>query len=109
VKNNEQGILNSILEYLAIKHVLAIHVRNSGAIIQREGKTFFGKPKASQRGVADVICVHKGTPIAIEVKTESGVVSPYQLDWADRWQEAGGQYLIARDVREVQKFIEMAP
>lgn len=52
------------------------------------------------KGVADLIGIWRGWPLAIEVKTPTGVVSPEQRVWLEAWQRHGGQAFIFRSVKE---------
>lgn len=106
LKVKEQDILNQIMDYLARKKVVHAHVRNTGAIFIRDGKTRFGRPKFHQKGVPDVLGCHNGKPIAIEVKSAVGKVSPEQLEWLRRWEDAGGYFIVSRNVQHVVDFIE---
>lgn len=107
LKVKEQDIVRSILDYLRYRGIPHAHVRNTGAIIQRGGKTFFARNRNPQIGVADIIGAYKGTPIAIEVKSPVGKVSPDQESWLSTWSnKGGGAYCIARSVEHVEQFLQ---
>lgn len=101
----EQDILNSIIQVLLLKGVLAVHVRTTGVIINRDGKTFFGKSKFNehQRGAADIIFAYKGVPVACEVKTKTGRIRPDQAQWLEKWTKKpnSGYSFVARSVDDV--------
>lgn len=101
----EQDILNAIMDFLKIKQAHVAHVRNTGTIIRTGNKTFFGRNKRNQPGVADIIGVYKGKPIAIEVKSPVGRVSPEQTAWLSQWGSSGGFFVVARSVDHVDQFI----
>lgn len=105
LKVKEQDIVRAILEYLTYRKITHAHVRNTGTIINRGGKTFFGRNKNNQPGVADILGVYKGVPIAIEVKSETGKVRDEQENWLLEWSKSGGAYCIARSVDHVEQFI----
>jgi hypothetical protein len=54
-------------------------------------------------GVPDILGVHKGRMIAIELKAPKGTVSPAQQEFIDRINEAGGLAFVARSLDDVIK------
>ncbi len=46
-------------------------------------------------GVADIICLRKGTGYALELKKMGGRVSEAQNTWLMKWEKAGGIWAIA--------------
>lgn len=106
LKTKEQDIVNAILDYLMYRKIVHAHIRNTGAIIKRDGKTFFARNKRNQPGIADILGVYKGVPIAIEVKSEVGKVRPEQETWLNEWANSGGAYCVARSVDHVEQFLE---
>lgn len=57
------------------------------------------------KGVADIIGIYEGRPIAIEVKAPKGKVSKDQEVFLTNWHEAGGDLCIARSVKDVEFFL----
>jgi Holliday junction resolvase len=57
----------------------------------------------SERGVADIIGIYMGKPLAIEVKSEKGRLSKYQERWLKRFENAGGIAFVARSVDDVEE------
>lgn len=106
LKTKEQDIVNAILDYLMYRKIVHAHIRNTGAIIKRDGKTFFARNKRNQPGIADILGVYKGVPMAIEVKSEVGRLSPEQDVWLNEWADSGGVYCIARSIEHVEQFLE---
>jgi len=108
LKIKEQDVLSSIIEYLMRSNIPHVHVRNTGSIINRNGNTFFAKPKFHQKGAPDIMGACNGKAFAIEVKSETGRISEEQIDWLHKWENYGGGYfIIARNVESVQQFIEV--
>jgi hypothetical protein len=70
---------------------------------QRFGKPGRGTSHSSAKGVADLLGIYKGKPLAIEVKTKSGELSLVQFQWLTEFQRAGGIMLIATCVEDVQR------
>lgn len=102
----EQDILNQIMEFLSRKKIKHAHVRNTGTIFVRNGKTSFGRPKFHQKGVPDILGCHKGKALAIEVKSATGRLSDEQIDWLKTWELAGGYFIVSRNLDQVINFIE---
>ena len=59
------------------------------------------------RGVADFLGVHRGRPVAIEVKCGKDRLSAEQTKFLVHWNQAGGLAIVARDVAEVAKALEI--
>ena len=102
----EQDILNQIMDYLSRRNVKHVHIRNTGAIFVREGKTRFGRPKFHQKGAPDIMGCFNGRAFAIEVKSASGRVSDEQIAWLKGWEDAGGYFVVSRNLEQVVHFID---
>ena len=59
----------------------------------------------SYRGIPDLIAVKDGITLFIEVKTEKGRQSEYQLKFEDNIVSHGGHYFIARGWKDVSNYI----
>jgi hypothetical protein len=106
-KVSEQQILNSILEYLTLRRIPHAHVRNTGALICRNGRTFFATNKHRQPGVSDILACYKGRALAIEVKAPGGRLSEDQRDWLFRWEaNGGGAFAVVYSADEVEKLLQ---
>lgn len=98
----ESIVLRQVLDYLRFSKVFAFRVNNGG--IMRGGKWC---PSPNQtKGVADIIGIYKGSPIAIEVKAPKGKVSEDQERFLTAFKLAGGHICVARSVTDVQFFLE---
>ncbi len=98
----ETAIQSSILQYLKVKGIFNFRVNNGG--IFREGRW---TPSSTQtKGVPDIIVVKAGQFIGIEVKSEKGRLSPFQIAFKQRLEAQQGVYLVARSVRDVQTYFE---
>jgi penicillin-binding protein-related factor A (putative recombinase) len=60
------------------------------------------------RGVADILGIWNGRPLAIEVKTPTGKVSPHQKAFLDEWRKAGGIGFVARSWEDCVKELDKA-
>jgi hypothetical protein len=54
-----------------------------------------------RKGIADILGIYRGWPLAIEVKAPKGVTSVDQDRWLDQFRRAGGIAFIAKSVEEV--------
>lgn len=55
----------------------------------------------STPGVPDLICCFKGRLVGIEIKAQKGIISPYQKEFIDNINRAGGLAFVARSVNDV--------
>ena|SRR5271163_478836 len=104
-------ILNSILEYLAVRRIWCRRM-NTGAI--EVDKRFF---RYGSVGMADILC----TPTAwvtingvtfgrisvvwIEVKTAKGKQSPAQVAFQKEVESEGHGYVVARSIEDVDNYL----
>jgi hypothetical protein len=58
------------------------------------------------RGVPDILAIIRGRFIGIEVKAPRGKQSPEQLIFQRRCEQNGGLYILARDVKTVDKLLK---
>ena len=90
MKLSEREITKQIREYLAIQHVF--HWKNWQGL-------------GSAPGVADILGIYKGKPLAIEVKTEKGKLSTNQALFLEQFRAEGGIAIIARSVSDIADII----
>ena len=96
---SEADTQRAILDYLALKKRFCWR-NNSGAFkTDRGGFYRMGTP-----GAPDIICVIEGQFVDIEVKDEKGKLNPNQVAFKERLEAAGGKYMVARSVTDVQDF-----
>lgn len=125
-QRTEQRLVGEILTLLTYNRVLHAHIRNTGAVIRRrDGSLTFGRSMFSQRGVPDILAwkpidgkweaIGSADPskeidvreipllraYAIEVKSETGRLSPEQKEWLDRFTSIGGVSIVARKIEDV--------
>lgn len=92
----ESDIRKMIFDYLGKMNVFCWLDRQG---ISKPGRGTF----KSSKGVADIIGIYKGKPLAIEVKRPGGDLSTIQFFWLDRFRKAGGIAIVACSIDEVQK------
>jgi Holliday junction resolvase len=96
VPKKESDIQRLILDWLSAKKIF--HYRqNSGAF--KEGTRFV---RFGAVGAPDIVAVVKGTYVGIEVKAPRGHQTPSQRDFEAMLRMAGGVYVLARSLEDVE-------
>ncbi|HSY52436.1 MAG TPA: hypothetical protein VLC46_26785 [Thermoanaerobaculia bacterium] len=99
----ESEIQRLILDWLDAKRIF--HYRqNSGAF--KEGTRFV---RFGAVGAPDIVAVVKGTYVGIEVKAPRGHQTSSQRDFEAMLRMAGGVYVLARSLEEVEQAINTIP
>jgi Holliday junction resolvase len=88
MKNPEMEIQEEIEKYL----------RSQGWLIMRLVLN-------SQKGWPDVTAIKDGHILLVEVKTETGVVSPHQKKWITKLEKFGCRVVIATGVKHVESAV----
>ena len=84
----ESFIQKKILDYLDAKGCYTVKITS-----------------ANKTGVADIICCYHGRFVALEVKTDKGVVSEMQQFQISEVLKSGGNSEVVRSVEEVRQLI----
>jgi len=103
-KELEKDIQFACCEYLALKRYFFWR-QNTTPMFRQDRNRFIAMPKFSIRGVPDIIVVHGGKFIGIEVKTKKGVQNDNQKEFQRRLELAGGEYHIVKCVDELQQIL----
>lgn len=90
--HKEKEIENSIKEYIS----------NLGGLCYK----IHGGDLYQETGIPDLLCCIKGLFFGIEVKDPGGKASAIQLAQGARIKKAGGHFLIAKSLRDVENYIE---
>lgn len=98
----EGEIVRAICDYLALKKHFFWR-NNNTPIFDPTRKTFRAMPKYTMKGLPDIIAIKAGTFYGIEVKTPVGRLSPEQHQFGRDLILAGGQYVVARSIEDVQR------
>ena len=97
----EKTIENSILSWLAMNGVYAFKHESQGTYDTKLG-TYRRKFSIHRKlGVADIIGIYKGKPLAIEVKSAIGRLNDNQKKFLQEWADEGGISIVARSVEDV--------
>lgn len=104
----EKDIQRQICDYLALKHIF--FWRSNNVPIFSQGR-FRAMPKYSPKGLPDILCVHGGKFIGIEVKRPKGYTNPKQRNDQGKFKEnlelSGGFYYTATSLEEVLTIKEL--
>lgn len=99
----EKVIENSILSWLAINRIFAFKVESIGVYDQRLGIYRLKHSIHRKLGISDILGIYKGKPLAIEVKSAQGRLSPHQKDFLEDWKKEGGIAIVAKCIEDVEK------
>jgi hypothetical protein len=100
----EGEIVNAICDYLAFRQVFFWRQNTAPTVYRgKEGMQFRKMPKYARKGVPDIIAIKAGTFYGIEVKTPTGRLSEDQHQFGKDLILAGGQYVVAKSIEDVQR------
>jgi hypothetical protein len=103
-KIKEQVIETQIRTFLSLRGIFHWKAKTVGTYDPR--KKIFRKNAGYMKGVSDIIGLHNGIMLAIEVKSASGRVSPEQEIFQANVRANGGIAFVARSVADVQQKLE---
>lgn len=96
IPEKEADIQRTILDWLAAKRIF--HYRQNTGAVKTEDRFFrFGTP-----GAPDIVAVIGGRYVGIEVKRRGGMQTPGQREFEGRLNTAGGLYVLARSLEDVE-------
>lgn len=100
---SEKQIENLILSYLSSRRILAFKVDNVGIFDQSKG--IYRRKHSVHRklGISDILGIYEGRPLAIEVKSKSGRLSPHQREFLNEFKAHGGISFVARSIEDVEE------
>jgi hypothetical protein len=102
-KTSEKQIENEILVFLELSGAFAWKNQTTG-IYDPKIKAFRRKMNRFHlNGVADILGIWQGKPLAIEVKTEKGRLTDRQTSFLSRFIAYGGVAFVARSVADVRR------
>lgn len=89
LKFTERDLLNQVKDYLRIK----------GIFFWRNHQSL-----GSQKGIPDLMCLHKGEFYAFELKAPKGKLSEYQKEFILVVNQCGG---VAKEIKSLEEIIEV--
>jgi hypothetical protein len=105
----EKDIENLLLKYLNIlPNTFAWKNNTTGVYDEKRGVYRSTKNKWAIKGVSDILGIHNGRMLAIEVKTASGRVTKEQAQFIDRVIKLGGIAGVARSVADARAILAEA-
>jgi hypothetical protein len=106
---SEKEIENAILDYLSFRNDVFAWKNQSTGIYDPIKKCYRkSNNKHHINGVADILGLFRGRPLAIEVKAARGRATPSQMDFLFKFHKMGGIAIIARNVMEVKIALDSA-
>jgi hypothetical protein len=97
----EAEILRQVLDYLALHRYFHYRQNSGGMVKPYKGKSHFvrfGFP-----GAPDVVVVHRGRYIGVEVKAQNNDQSQAQRNFQSGLEAAGGKYLLVHSIEELME------
>jgi hypothetical protein len=89
------------------------HLKAKGILCWRNNNTAVYDPKINgyrsfngMKGVGDILAVHNGVFYSIECKANTKQ-SPDQILFQKRLEHAGGVYIVARSIEDVDNFLDV--
>lgn len=111
----ETPILRTICEYLELKGYFFFRINNIPVYDPRR-KCFRAMPKYSIKGVSDILVLHKGQSLFIEVKVPKGIdedgieqkktyQSKDQKEFQKKVEENGCMYIVVRSLNDISDIL----
>lgn len=98
--STEKSTQRAVLDYL--DHVGAFYYRQNSGAVKVRGHFY---RMVSRNGAPDIVVVHKGKYIGLEIKDINGKLNKDQIRFKHDLEKAGGEYHVIRSLEEVRKFI----
>jgi predicted LPLAT superfamily acyltransferase len=100
-KVKESDIQRSIIEWLSYQRIF--HYRNNSGGFKDANQHFY---RFGATGSPDIVCVIEGRYVGIEVKASDGRQSDAQRDFQARLEAAGGLYILAKSIDDVERSLK---
>ena len=105
----ERIVQNEICSYLSRIGVFFFVHDSIGVFDPRRGVFRSNTNRYRRRGVSDLLGIFHGCPLAIEVKSEKGRLSPHQKEFLAAWTLAGGISIVAKSIADVEAGLKSCP
>jgi len=103
----ESIVRDSICEYLQL-HKCFYFIHDSVGIFDPVKQRFRSNTnKHRMKGVADILGIWQGKPLAIEVKSARERLTPEQRLFLERFRAEGGISILARSIDDVEKALKL--
>lgn len=97
---SEAVIKKAILAYLKHCSILC-WIQYNGAVWDAKNRGYRRLSFGMRKGVSDILGIFNGKLLAIEVKSKTGRLSPYQKEFLEDVKRHGGIAFVARSVDDV--------
>jgi hypothetical protein len=105
MKNTEQDLVNSIIEYIQYRGGVATRINSGGIPKQgKDGSKYY--VKLAPKGTSDIIACFEGRYYAIECKLDYNKPTPEQLEFLKSVISAGGLAIIAYKLEDVISYFQ---
>jgi hypothetical protein len=99
----ENKVQLAILKHLRAKDILCWR-NNSTGVYDAKLRGYRSNPYLI-KGIGDILAIHKGVFYSIECKAKTKQ-SPDQIIWKKRLTQAGGVYVLAKSVEDVDNALD---
>lgn len=105
MKSSEASLQKSVIEYLNLrKDIYFIRNNNFSGMVKRKNGSC-GWIKNVKKGAPDLILLFKSRWIGLELKSQKGKQSIEQRQAEIDIKQAGGEYYIIRDLKELNNIL----
>lgn len=98
---SEKQIENQVLSWLKWKGILAWKIKSVGTF-DPTTKRFRAPSPWYRKGVSDILGIYKRKPLAIEVKSKKGKLSPAQVNFLHEFKDNGGIAFVVRSIEDLE-------
>lgn len=102
MKSTEKATQAAILEWLAWKRIF--HWRNNTGAMKTERGSFI---RFGAKGSPDIFVLTQGVLFGIECKDVKAKPTPDQVAFGEALERAGGVYIVARRLEDVEQIAEL--
>ncbi len=101
IKITESEIQKQIMSYLSLRKICAMRINTKGEF-RKTGPGTGVLLKNQNKGFSDILCIHKGLSLFLEVKTDKGKMSKDQEEFANKITLAGAYYFVIRSIDDLK-------
>lgn len=105
-RHDEDDLQELVVKFLNLalpRDVIFFHPANGGFRLKKEAARL--KRMGQLVGVADLVFVHQGRTLFLEMKTADGVMAQPQREFQRRCKELGIPYAVARSLDDVERVL----
>jgi len=95
-----------VCHYMALKRLMFWKQPQRGYFDVKQGRFRADVNPYVRKGVPDIIWVHEGMFIGLELKSHKGKQSPHQLEFERDLKAAGGRYYVIQSFEQAMEVID---